>query len=1476
MKISLVEFLNLDKKFYTQNTSTIKLEGDGTKTRPLKAHYLGGGGPGTSYNFISPLLKDADNNVSIQQATTSQGGYLSASDFIAFSNKQDALSFPLAVNLGGTGLNMIGSPLQVLRVNSLGTALEFATLPIPETVNLIAGTNITITGTYPNLTISSTGGSGGTIWQLNGSVAYYNNNVSVGNDSSQFNSTFSVFRSDHDFNPLAEFVNEFSGNDYVASILLGTGGGNYTSFDFFSNSHATKPSFFEVNRNGVVLFGVNGSGEFYITAYNGAGNSIIGVDTQGKIIKTLVDYNTQITNKPTIPAQVNLIQGTGITITGTYPNLTISATGAGSGENPLTFSAPLTRTGDVISIPAANGATNGYLSSTDWTTFNNKLSSVANVGSGVAVYKNTVANVANFKTFTGTSGKIIVQASGADEINIDIDPTFVGGGGASNVVATSLSGVRGMVGTPDVNTIYILEDMGRNPFFKYDPLDTTSPDDGGLIVVTNDGYRLKRIVVGEFVTSDMYQLNGGNTTPYTNTQINNFINGAIRIGKKAKFVAGVHLFPIDFQSTNGAYDDLYIYGEGKDVTIITNSITSTPALSTPKRVDLKEKMPITDGFLQVDETDRQIRKVGGVPTGTYHRVHPDYAAVNGAEINDYIKVVAGVPSIATLEEVKLAGYVTELDVDGADPGYDGIYVVAGGTGPTGGGYGHYELNQSVFNTNGEKVPYLIGTMLKRVGGVWSRLDFTHGFVTGGHIQLQDITFRDCAFYPYTPKSGPTDFHQANIPGRNHIIKNCSFHNVSRVNGQDRWGLNLSGSGGWTDYGGLVPGRYNHFLQQGHKNYDHTIIEDCDFSYIHTSIMWEISPTRTLKIRNCNIRECFTNIECFLYNPYGTGEDGYTNEPQNVLFENLFFEKVRKYDPKTNGYHLLRSLGNATYNNIRIKSGSGICFYAGGSNNNFTNCVVDLFMEDTPTASIDEWAIPEVFHVKGFNFNDPNGVDLITNCTVNAAWCTPIDQKGRDSDLIVTNSYLAHAGYYETVTTQTIRLDQRYIYWISDFATFQSLATIAEDGYDTVIYDEANITGRNQYVYWDKRRMIWRRWTKGPMTNQGVLDRTTDSSIYHPKSVIFNGCILKGYALLKANTSSYDRIVVNGGELHTASDMIHARNGMYLNRLYLNDVVWYRKLGATPVSHSPEIKYFYLNNVTIPTNPLNAILQIRFTEECEVNGLRLIPDNYYDTSTDVTPNGMPVNCVQFMGTGSSPSLKITNSELDGKFGRYTPIDITGISNISITNTKFKLIQPYATGSLMNTRRFCIAFTGDQTINTLILENIEVEADAVNTRALFLHLNTGVATINNLKISNLNTYVGSDINKIIYNNAGSFSFGSVEYGRANDVIQDSDFLSSLTGTITTPNTTRFTLNNINGTYVIPQGVLIDNIIVKALNADLPSLNLGTTSGGGELFTGTVLQANPLKLATNIFADTATTLYFNGITSSAVTVEVTIYKR
>ena len=44
-------------------------------------------------------------------------------------------------------------------------------------------------------------------------------------------------------------------------------------------------------------------------------------------------------------------------------------------EQPLTFSAPLSRSTNTVSIPVATSSANGYLSSTDWTTFNNKLTS---------------------------------------------------------------------------------------------------------------------------------------------------------------------------------------------------------------------------------------------------------------------------------------------------------------------------------------------------------------------------------------------------------------------------------------------------------------------------------------------------------------------------------------------------------------------------------------------------------------------------------------------------------------------------------------------------------------------------------------------------------------------------------------------------------------------------------------------------------------------------------------------------------------------------------------------------------------------------------------------------------------------------------------------------------------------------------------------------------------------------------------------
>lgn len=71
------------------------------------------------------------------------------------------------------------------------------------------------------------------------------------------------------------------------------------------------------------------------------------------------------------PAIGEITLGSGLALSGT----TLSATGSGGTVTNVTASAPITSSGGAtpnIAIPAANGSTDGYLSSADWTTFNNK------------------------------------------------------------------------------------------------------------------------------------------------------------------------------------------------------------------------------------------------------------------------------------------------------------------------------------------------------------------------------------------------------------------------------------------------------------------------------------------------------------------------------------------------------------------------------------------------------------------------------------------------------------------------------------------------------------------------------------------------------------------------------------------------------------------------------------------------------------------------------------------------------------------------------------------------------------------------------------------------------------------------------------------------------------------------------------------------------------------------------------------------
>lgn len=97
---------------------------------------------------------------------------------------------------------------------------------------------------------------------------------------------------------------------------------------------------------------------------------------------------------------------------GTSPFST--ATAGTDYENPLTFTAPLSRSTNTVSIPVASGSTNGYLTSTDWNTFNNK---------GNALTSNPLSQFAS--TTSAQLASVVSDETGSGALVFATSPTLV-------------------------------------------------------------------------------------------------------------------------------------------------------------------------------------------------------------------------------------------------------------------------------------------------------------------------------------------------------------------------------------------------------------------------------------------------------------------------------------------------------------------------------------------------------------------------------------------------------------------------------------------------------------------------------------------------------------------------------------------------------------------------------------------------------------------------------------------------------------------------------------------------------------------------------------------------------------------------------------------------------------------------------------------------------------------------------------------
>jgi hypothetical protein len=93
----------------------------------------------------------------------------------------------------------------------------------------------------------------------------------------------------------------------------------------------------------------------------------------------------------------------------------------------LTFSSPLVNTAGVVSIPAATSSVNGYLSSADWTTFNNKQAA------GNYVTLDTYQTITASKTFS--VGLSLASAGGTNQLTSFVNTDSIHSGSAgSNIL----------------------------------------------------------------------------------------------------------------------------------------------------------------------------------------------------------------------------------------------------------------------------------------------------------------------------------------------------------------------------------------------------------------------------------------------------------------------------------------------------------------------------------------------------------------------------------------------------------------------------------------------------------------------------------------------------------------------------------------------------------------------------------------------------------------------------------------------------------------------------------------------------------------------------------------------------------------------------------------------------------------------------------------------------------------------------------
>ena len=286
-----------------------------------------------------------------------------------------------------------------------------------------------------------------------------------------------------------------TGTTVTATTFSGSG----ASLTSIPNSALVNSSI-TINGNATALGGSVSVGTVTsVAATAGTGISISGspITTSGTLT---------VTN--TAPDQtVVLTAGTGISTSGTYPNFTITNTAPSSGGTVTSVSgtSPVVSSGGntpAISMPAATTSVSGYLTSTDWNTFNGKQAA--------GTYVNSVSATAPITSSGGVTPTIAIPAA-TTSVNgylTSTDWNTFNGKGSGTVTSVGGTGtVNGLTLTGTVTSTGNLTLGGTLDLSSPPAIGGTAPNSvkGTVIQATNG------IVVNSNTVSASYTIPSGSS-----------------------------------------------------------------------------------------------------------------------------------------------------------------------------------------------------------------------------------------------------------------------------------------------------------------------------------------------------------------------------------------------------------------------------------------------------------------------------------------------------------------------------------------------------------------------------------------------------------------------------------------------------------------------------------------------------------------------------------------------------------------------------------------------------------------------------------------------------------------------------------------------------------------------------------------------------------------------------------------------------